>query len=180
LIGSRFLAQVRIVFSSTWLRASTFGTRGSQVQILPLRPAFLAAESITGNDMGNETLSMVAGSRRRSAPILTVDLQWKSRFHFENSAISPSSSAIHLRKRAILLSLASRMLVPVRIRPLSSHSSCAAGRLLMKFGRIADRPNVCGKHSRTHHEWLFKSGRRLLPPVACTISTFGRVFAIGA
>jgi hypothetical protein len=36
---------------------TSFGTRGSQVQILPLRPAFLALESVTGNDMGNETLA---------------------------------------------------------------------------------------------------------------------------
>src|SRR5262249_36885446 len=41
--------------------------RGSQVQILPLRPAFLAAESVTGNDMGDETL----GTLHRSAPAPT-------------------------------------------------------------------------------------------------------------
>jgi hypothetical protein len=36
------------------LRAS-FGTRGSQVQILPLRPRFRALRMLTGPDMGNET-----------------------------------------------------------------------------------------------------------------------------
>src|SRR5438045_1931853 len=33
----------------------SFGTRGSQVQILPLRPAFLHLGVTTGTDMGNET-----------------------------------------------------------------------------------------------------------------------------
>src|SRR5262245_39392856 len=32
-----------------------FGTRGSQVQILPLRPAFNHMDQLTGPDMGNET-----------------------------------------------------------------------------------------------------------------------------
>ena len=31
------------------------GRGGSQVQILPLRPAFLTREVVTGNDMGDET-----------------------------------------------------------------------------------------------------------------------------
>src|SRR6516165_906334 len=35
--------------------ATAFGTRGSQVQILPLRPAFLTTEAVTGNDTGDET-----------------------------------------------------------------------------------------------------------------------------
>jgi hypothetical protein len=34
---------------------TTFGTRGSQVQILPLRPAFSIKRIATGPDMGNET-----------------------------------------------------------------------------------------------------------------------------
>ena len=33
----------------------SFGTRGSQVQILPLRPAFPTEDPLTGNDMGDET-----------------------------------------------------------------------------------------------------------------------------
>jgi hypothetical protein len=37
-----------------WL-STTFGTWGSQVQILPLRPAFSMHDSATGPDMGNET-----------------------------------------------------------------------------------------------------------------------------
>ena len=32
-----------------------FNVSNRQSQILPLRPAFLAAESVTGNDTGNET-----------------------------------------------------------------------------------------------------------------------------
>ena len=39
------------------LSATSFGTRGSQVQILPLRPAFLTREVVTGNDMGDETVA---------------------------------------------------------------------------------------------------------------------------
>ena len=31
------------------------GRGGSQVQIVPLRPAFLAAEAVTENDMGKDT-----------------------------------------------------------------------------------------------------------------------------
>jgi hypothetical protein len=36
-------------------RITSFGTRGSQVQILPLRPAFPTEDLLTGNDMGDET-----------------------------------------------------------------------------------------------------------------------------
>ena len=38
------------------LSATPFGTRGSQVQILPLRPTFLYDQVLTGNDTGNEIL----------------------------------------------------------------------------------------------------------------------------
>ena len=34
--------------------APSFGTRGSQVQILPLRPAFSLTLQLAGNDMGHE------------------------------------------------------------------------------------------------------------------------------
>ena len=48
------------------LRSSaSFGTRGSQVQILPLRPAFFTIEAVTGNDTGNETVAQ----RKHFAPI---------------------------------------------------------------------------------------------------------------
>ena len=40
--------------SCSWY-ALAFGTRGSQVQILPLRPSFSHHESVTGNVMGDET-----------------------------------------------------------------------------------------------------------------------------
>jgi hypothetical protein len=45
--------------------STSFGTRGSQVQILPLRPTFLAIQTITGNDMGNDTPPVVPKSDGR-------------------------------------------------------------------------------------------------------------------
>src|SRR5262252_1588238 len=57
-----------------WVNTS-FGTRGSQVQILPLRPAFFTIEAVTGNDMGNETVAQ----RKHFAPI---DRCRSRRLHF--------------------------------------------------------------------------------------------------
>src|SRR5262249_46860923 len=57
------------------LSATSFGTRGSQVQILPLRPAFFTIEAVTGNDMGDETVAQ----RKHFAPI---DRCRSRRLHF--------------------------------------------------------------------------------------------------
>jgi hypothetical protein len=45
-------------FASTRTPSPSFGTRGSQVQILPLRPAFFTTDLLMGNDMGDETATL--------------------------------------------------------------------------------------------------------------------------
>src|SRR5262249_10699794 len=52
-------------FASTRTPLSLVRDERSQVQILPLRPAFFTIEAVTGNDMGNETVAQ----RKHFAPI---------------------------------------------------------------------------------------------------------------
>jgi hypothetical protein len=54
--------------ASTRTLLSLVRDEGAQVQIMPLRPASLTTETVTGNDMGNETLPVVClrDSRRTS------------------------------------------------------------------------------------------------------------------
>ena len=51
--------------STTWWRTS-FGTRGSQVQILPLRPGFRTIKQIPGQFPGQKRLSVKTASREVS------------------------------------------------------------------------------------------------------------------
>ena len=58
---SRHLGTVRAAIFKHLSAGFSFGTRGSQVQILPLRPAFPDFQITSGTDCGTDTLSPGAG-----------------------------------------------------------------------------------------------------------------------